>query len=292
MVALSASVAALLLAAPINPACAGDRAKPIQIGISNTFFQGLPKAYVKIAADDFKGLFAMNGLNGEFTAGPGPMDIAEKLHAKKLDFGILHAHELAWALQKYPDLRPLLITVNKQYDAQAFLIVHKNSSVKTMADLRGKNLDMPFGTKEYCRLFLEKDCTDKGSAAFFGTIEQSASRFEALDRVARDKVQATIVDTEGLESYKEIKGPVFAKNLKVLLQSEVFPPSVIVYEQGAVDKNVLRKFQDALLKAHKFKQGRETMKRYHIDAFEAIPKEYSKRLDDIQKRYPTPISLP
>ena len=63
-VVLSACVAALLLVVPIDPAAPGNPAKPIQIGISNTFFHGIPQVFVKIAADDFKDLFALTGLTG------------------------------------------------------------------------------------------------------------------------------------------------------------------------------------------------------------------------------------
>jgi len=289
---LSVCGVGFLVVIPTIPAAAGNPVKPIQIGISNTFFQGRPKVFVQIAADDLKELLAMTGLNGEFVAKDGAMEVAEKLHAKQLDFGILHAHEFAWVLQKYPDLKPLLIAANKQHDSRAFLIVHKNGPVKTIADLRGKNLDMPIGNKDHCRLFAEKNCADKGSAAFFGVIDHSPTQFEALDRVALDKVQATIIDTEGLVHYKETRGPVFAKNLTVLQQSEVFPPSVIVYRKGSVSEAVLRDFQDALLKANTIEQGRDMMKRWHIEAFEAIPKDYSKCLADVLKRYPTPIALP
>jgi len=52
--------------------------------------------------------------------------------------------------------------------------------------------------------------------------------------VARDKAQATVVDTHALGFYKEIKGAVFAKNLRGSPGVRGFPPAVIVYRQGGV----------------------------------------------------------
>ena len=66
-------------------------------------------------------------------------------------------------------------------------MVRKDSPAKTFADLRGKKVDMPAGTREHCRLFLQKYCKeDKGINTFFGSIEKSASAKEALDNVARE----------------------------------------------------------------------------------------------------------
>src|SRR5471030_8242 len=122
-------------------------------------------------------------------------------------------------------------------------MVHKNSPLKTLADLRGKKIDMPTGTKEHCRLFLQRACKeDKGIAAFFGAIEKSASPKEALDNVARGKVQATVIDTASLEFQKEVRGPFIEQNLRVLQRSEVFPPAVVVYKPGALDQKTVDQF--------------------------------------------------
>ena len=229
---LSLLAAALLL---ISAAMAQEP-RPIHIGLAKTFLSEQPKGVAQIAADDFKKAIQNGtGLNGDIVSKFSAFEIAEKLDGKQLDFGILHAHEFAWVQKKYPQLSPLLIVASKIRVEKAYIIVHKNSSAKSSADLRGKKLDLPVGTKEHCRVFLDHCCTGKdvkGLSEFFGAIEKSANKKDALDSLAREKTDATVIDRHGLEFYKEIRGPVFEKNLRVLAESEGFPPAVVVYKPG------------------------------------------------------------
>jgi ABC-type phosphate/phosphonate transport system substrate-binding protein len=273
-----------MVIAALPSAAADGQAKPIQIGIAKTFLVDQPKSIVEIAADDFKDVLKKTtGLDGELAANFGAAEIADKLDRKELDFGILHGHEYAWMQKKHPDLRPLLMAASK-YPERAYVVVHQNSPAKSIADLRGKKLDMPIGTKEPCRVFLGKHCDEP--AKFFNAIDQSSAPKDALDNVARGKVQAAIIDTAALEFYKEVRGPVFAKNLRVLQQSGQFPPAVILYKPGTLDQATLDQFRDGLLKAHTNAYGRAMMKSWRIEAFELVGKDYDKRLAEVLKAYP------
>jgi ABC-type phosphate/phosphonate transport system substrate-binding protein len=284
-----ARCAIAILIAALPSAAAHSQAKPIRIGIAKTFLVDQPKSIAEIAEDDFKDVLKKTtGLDGELASKYGAAEIADKLDAKQLDFGIIHGHEYAWLQKKHPDLRALLMAASKQPE-RAYVIVHQNCPAKTIADLRGKPLDMPIGTKEPCRVFLEKYCLDakhKDLAAFFSAIEKSPAPNDALDNVARGKVQAAIIDAMALEFYKEVRGPVFAKNLRVLQQSDAFPPAVILYKPGTLDQATLNQFRDGLLKAHTNTDGRAMMKSWCIEAFEPVGKDYDKRLAEVLKAYP------
>lgn len=290
------SLVFMVLASALANQCAhaGEQPKTIRLGMASSFLTDRAKTEIDIASDDFnKVLTKTTGLVGNLTTKLTAAEVAEKLASKQLDFGIFYAHELAWAQKKHPDLVPLLVATNKRHVERAHLIVHKNGKVKSMADLRGKKLDLPIGTNEPCRLFLAKLCaqdSQKPPAAFFGSIQKSASQTEALDDVARGKVDATVVDAVFLEFYKEAKKAVFAKNLVVLQQSEVFPPAVIVYQKGAVGKATLDRFRDGLRKAHTIAEGQEMMRMWNVDAFELPPKDYATRLAEVLKAYPPPTS--
>jgi len=273
-------------------AVAGAQPASTKIGMVKTFLAEQPKAFIEIATDDFKVVLKKTtGFDGDIVGRYDAFEIAQKLDAKELDFALFHAHEFAWVRQKYPELQALMVAANQRHAERAHLIVHKNSAVKSFADLRGKKLDMPVGTKEHCRMFLQKLCAaaePKGPMEFFGSIAKSPTRNDALDQVARDKVQATIVDTQTLDFYKEVKPAVFEKNLRVLLDSEVFPPAVIAYKPGNLDAKKLDQFRDGLLRAHTIPEGRDMMKSWNVDAFEAPRKQYSESLAEIMKAYPPP----
>src|SRR6478609_5296052 len=101
-------------------------------------------------------------LDGIITSKFTAAEIADKLASKQVDFGIFHAHEFAWAQKKHPALTPLMIAVDKFQVEQAYVIVHKKSAAKTLADLRGQKIDVPVGTKEHCRIFLQRRCAVAG----------------------------------------------------------------------------------------------------------------------------------
>jgi len=104
-------------------------------------------------------------------------------------------------------------------------------------------------------------------------------------------VQATVIDTASLEFQKEVRGPFIAQNLRVLQESEEFPPTVVVCKQGALDPKIVDQFTSGLRKAHEIPDGRELMKTWGFDAFEPIPKDFNKSLADILKAYPPPAPL-
>src|SRR5262245_17064735 len=125
---------------------------------------------------------------------------------------------------------------------------------------------MPTGSKEHARTYLENAVSKlaKSPAEFFGAIDKSATPKDAMDNVVRGKSDATVVATTPLEFYKDVRGPVFEQNLRVLDQSEAFPPAVLVYRKGAPDPKMLEQFRSGILKAHEFDEGRDMMKEWNL----------------------------
>jgi ABC-type phosphate/phosphonate transport system substrate-binding protein len=281
-----------VLTCALNATC--QPAKSLHIAMAKSFFADRGDTIKGIAADDFKSLLkATTGFDGELTTKLDPAQIADQLEKKQIDFGIFHAHELAWVQKNHPDLVPLLVAVNKKNAEQAHLIVQKNDPAKTFADLSGKKLDMPNGISELARIFVAKECQDaakKKPADFFGSIGKSNGAVAAMDNVARGKAQATVVTGEWLEFYKEVKGPTFTNKLRVLEKSEVFPPSVIVYKRGALDQKTIDQFKSGLLKADRTELGSEMMKEWNIDVFQTPPNDYATRVTQLLKNYPAPDS--
>jgi ABC-type phosphate/phosphonate transport system substrate-binding protein len=268
--------------------------KPIQIGMAESFLTEKPKAYVDIAAGEFKDVLKKStGLEGELISKYDAFEVAEKLQNKQLDFGVFHGHEFAWVREKHPTLLPLLIAATKQRGEQAYVIVSSKSNAKTCADLRGKKIDMPSDVSEPCRVFLLRriGVSDfKGLESFFTLVIKSPSATDALDNLARGKSEAVLVNKVGLDFYKEVKGPVFEKNLRILKQSEPFPPAVIVHRKGAPAEPILTQFRDGLPKVPTISLGREMMKTWNIETFEPIPKDYNARLETVLKEFPPPAS--
>jgi ABC-type phosphate/phosphonate transport system substrate-binding protein len=290
----SAILCASLISFSALTAVPGQQPKSLHLALAKSFAVDKADTIINIAADDFKKVLKeTTGFDGDLTTKLSAFEIADKLDKKQIDLGIFYAHEFAWVQAKHADLQPLIVAVNKQHEQRVSLIVHKNSAAKSIADLRGKKLDLPKGANELCRLFVAKLCMDsdkKAPAEFFGAIEKSPSPVEALDGVAREKAQAVVVDANWLAFYKENKGPTFKNQLRILQASEPFPPVVVVCKKGALDQKTLDQFTSGLLKADKTADGRDLMKEWNINAFERVPNNYAASLAELLKRYPPPES--
>lgn len=286
--------AALALALSMSSAYAQPTkaAQPLKIGMVRTFFHDLPDVVVKIVTEPFGELMKQTtGLDGTLSIGEDAFGAAAQLDANQLQFGVFHGHEFAWVQKKYPSLKALMVVANRQHDVRAFVVVHKNNPAEKWVDLRGKIIDVPAQTKEHCRVYLGRHCGDNAHndpKPFFAKTARSESFVDALDEVCKGNAQAAVVDSITLAFYKDIKGPCFAKNLRVFKQSDPFPPAVIVYKQGALPAATVKQFCDGLLKAHNNPVGADMMKMWSIDGFELPPDNFSQMLADALKAYPSP----
>ncbi len=287
-----AALAIVVLLALNNGAADGGEPGKLRIGLADTFLREKSSAVIDIAREDFKHLMQKTtGLGGEVSTKFTAFEIAERLLKKELDLGIFHGHEFAWVQKTHADLEPRIVAINRQHEDRAYVIVHKNEPAKTFGELRGKKFDLPKGVSETSRVFVAKLCADSGEKdprVFFAPKEKSVGPVAALDAVASGKAHATVVNTSWLEFYKDEKGPTFTSSLRVLTQSEAFPPAVIAVKKGALVAEMLKQFQDGVIKAHNSESGRQMMKEWNIDAFEAVPKDYDKRLAEVLKAYPPP----
>ena len=265
---------------------------PLKLGMAKSFFNDLPDVIIQIATEPFSKLLKdTTGLDGTLTYADDAFGTAAKLDANQLQFGVFHGHEFAWVQKKYPNLKPLMVVLNNQHDVTAWVIVPKNSTAKDVKDLRGKNIDLPEGTKEHCRIFLASRCADNAQSdpkAFFGTMLRSKTAIGALDGVCRGKADAAVVDSISLAFYKDIKLAVFEKNLRVLEGSKPFPAAVIAYRQGSLKDATVKQFCDGLSNAHKNAEGKDMMQMWQIEGFAPVPATYEKELADCLKAYPSP----
>ncbi len=194
--------------------------------------------------------------------------------------------------RKIPRSAPLTIAVSKYREVHAFLVVRGDSTYKTFADLKGKDVGLPRKSKEHCRLFMERTCSNCGQCSakkYFNTVAVSPNADDALDDILRGRLQGAVVDNCSLEEYEQFKPGCFAR-LKVIKQSEPFPPAVIAYSQGALDGETLKRFRDGMISANQSARGRDMMSIFKMTAFEPVPENYGQLVAEILRHYPAPES--
>jgi ABC-type phosphate/phosphonate transport system substrate-binding protein len=281
MVGLTALVAALSLAAPAH----SQEKKPpekVKIGMAASLFRDASQSTIDTMMPTFQTLVRnQTGMEADILKIDNINELGKQLHDGQIRLGVFHGFEFAWVQQKYPDLRPLVIAINRQRILHAYLVVREDSKAANLADLKGKVLALPRKTREHCLLFLQRECQDLKTDAkdFFGKIVSHESIEDALDDILRDKVQAALVDGVGC----------FAR-LKVLKKSVPFPANVVAYRQGSMDAATLAKFRSGLITASETERGKELMSKFRLTSFEGITKDYEQSLAAILKAYPTPVN--
>jgi ABC-type phosphate/phosphonate transport system substrate-binding protein len=283
-------VSVQLLAAPAPEAQAENTAECIQIGIAQSLFRDIPQPLIKVSMQPFRALMqTQTGLNCDLSQPTGAFDLGEKLTKNQVQLGVFQGFEFAWILQKNPDLKPLVIAVNKHRNRQAHLIVRHDSKIASVSDLKGGDMAIPRRSRDHCRLFLDRHCQECGQpmGTFFTKISESLNVEEALDAVVDRSVQAVVVDDVAWECYQRRKPGRF-ELLKDLLHSESFPDTVVVYHAGVFEDAILQRFRDGLIKADNTPLGRQLLTLWFMTAFEQIPDNYSQLLTEIAKAYPPP----
>jgi ABC-type phosphate/phosphonate transport system substrate-binding protein len=264
-------------------------AAPLRVGVVQTFFHDLPEPLVRTVTEPFITVMReTTGLSGELIPGGDPMTVAGQLCDGKLQFAVFHAFEYARAKSKYEALQPLMVAVHCRKSIRAHILVRRGADVGSFADLKGKNLAVAKRTEEHCRLYVDRECQSggtRGASDFFAHVVRPANVEAALDELSEGKVHATVVDTNAMEFYKDLKPGRFAR-LTILAQSEAFPPLVVAYKQGGLDTVTLGRIRDGLHAADKTEMGRAMLKLWKLSSFEPVPTTFGQMLTESLKAYP------
>jgi ABC-type phosphate/phosphonate transport system substrate-binding protein len=283
---------ALLVAALVQPCwAADDEATPterVKIGMAASLFKDIPEPLVAAMMRPFSALMeSQTGVPGDLVPGGDARHLGQLLAANEVQIGVFHGVEFAWARQKYPQLKPLMIAVNQQRHVRACIVVRTDSKFERLADLRGKELGYPKQSREHCQLFFERRChgCTAEAAKFFKSVPTPANTEDALDDVVDQIIPAALVDAVALECYQRRK-PGRASQLRTIETSEIFPSAAVAYAPGVLDEETLDRFRAGLISARNTAMGRQFMTLWKLTAFEPVPPDYEATLSAIVKAYP------
>jgi ABC-type phosphate/phosphonate transport system substrate-binding protein len=227
------------------------------------------------------------GFDNEILPQRNYLELAEKLASGQLNLGVFQGFEFAWAQEGHSDFRPLAIAVNVYPYRYAHVLVRQDSKVADFAGLQGQALALPQIGQEHLRLFVERHSQAAGKPleAFFSRVTNPTNIEDAVDDVVDRQVQATVVDRVGLEAYRRRKPGRF-NQLKEVARSEPFPPPLVAYVEGHLDKATLQRFQDGLLNARKKEKGQRLLNLFKLTGFAAVPAHFDQVLAETRKTYP------
>ena len=264
----------------------------IKVGVVKGLLRDIDPRLFPVVATAFSTVMeSQTGLAGQLLMMDSAEDAGQRISKGELQLGVLSGVEYGWMMKKQPELRSLMVCAIDSGALQAVLVVAKDSRAKTIQDCKGETLTIPHGLRSDTRLFLSHRCRENGASLqqMFPKTIRASSVEEALDSVVDGVTQLVLVERSGLRMFERRK-PARFNRLAVLEQSASFPPSVIVFRQGALDNNTLDKFRDGMSTAHKTPVGVHLMTLMNIKQFEPITADYQKSVDAILKTYPAPAT--
>jgi ABC-type phosphate/phosphonate transport system substrate-binding protein len=271
------------------PGAAPAAASELQIGLVKGLFRDVPRGIVEILALPFRELVSSRtGLTGKVDPTLDAETLARQLTERRTHLGVFQGFEFAWVRDKHPQLEPLAIAVRTPRQLHGLLVARADAPIRGFADLKGKAVSIPSGTRDHARLFLQRGCADiQLDLTKSAKVIESASPGAGLDAVAAGKADAVVIDNGVLDSYARL-APDWQARLKVVGRSVSFPPTVIVYERGALPAQTIESIRETMTQAHTTQQGRDLMRLWRMKSFEPVPADYAAQLAAIRKAYPPP----
>jgi len=249
---MTIAAAALLMAAAT---AAPDRT--IKVGLPKSLLHDTEHGRFEVMAANFRTVMKeQTGLDGDLVEVDSADVLRQQLADGTLQLGAFQGHEFAWAKAKLPDLEPLMLASTNPDVLQPVVVVPMASQAKDIGELRGKAIALPTSARDCVRLFVGKLCQKQGAAMkdFFTSVQAPEKAIDALDDLVDGKVQAAAVTQSVMRVFTTLK-PGRAGRLKVLAQSEPFPPAVIAYVRGKLDNRTVQTFRDGMSAAHKTNNG-------------------------------------
>ena len=282
------SACAAALAPALVPGRARAAGQSIQIGMVQGMFRDVQPAMVQAMARPLRTLIQnQTGLEGEVEIVPDARTLADRMRAGRFQLGVYHGFEFAWVRQDSPDLVPLVVTVPPARILRAVVVVAKTSEAERLADLKHESVLVPRGTKAHCYLFMDAHRQGLADDCAALKTKPAVTSEEALDAVVQGEAAAAIIDASALLGYQKLQPGAYG-HLKVLCQSEPFPPTVIAAQRGALPDSTLAGVRQLLTAAHQTPAGKPLMMLWNLKGFEDVPADYGTQLDAVTKAYPVP----
>ncbi|MGL4555584.1 MAG: phosphate/phosphite/phosphonate ABC transporter substrate-binding protein [Gemmataceae bacterium] len=261
---------------------------PVKLGLIGSLFREIPAGLVLFAMQPFKDyLDGELGVQSKLIASGDPFEVARDLRDGKIHVAVYHGTELAWAQERYPQVKPLFIAVNGDPVLTAHLIVRKASPYRTVADLKDRSLAIPARTREHCWMFLERRCVKPGMkpSRFYASLRRTFTPDETLNQVAAGHTPAALIDGGDWAAY-QAENPARADKLRPLLSSEPLPCALVACWDGLLDDGLIAKFRNGMLTAARSEKGRELLKVMRVTGFQPVPENFDKQLAAAAKAYP------
>ncbi len=223
------------------------------------------------------------GKQAVFISGLSYSQVDSLFKTKRVDVGFLcnsHYARRKAALQYEPIAAPVIQDYGKP-KFQVYIIVPMDSPVKSLADLKGKSIDLadPLSTTTlYATAMLQKK--HETIQSFFGKTIYSGSHDMTIQLVANKMVAGGFIDGH-IWDYHTNTATLFCEKTRIISRSGYFTTPPVVVRKGTPE-DLKRKIKQVLLNMQADNQGREILKKLRIEKFVDIREQ---DYDDVLRLY-------
>jgi ABC-type phosphate/phosphonate transport system substrate-binding protein len=279
------------LAAAIGLVAAVAAARPaggVRIGMVQGMFRDVNPALVQAMSKPLRELISrQSGLTGDVQILPDAFALADQMAAGRFEMGVFHGFEFAWLRDRHPDLVPVAVTVPPGRTLRAQVVVRADCPHAHLKDLADEPVLMPRGSKAHCHLYLERARAALPANVAVPKHKPAVTAEEAIDQVLGGDATAAVVESAALAGYQTLR-PGAARHLKVLAQSDRFPPTVVAYNKRTADPAAVEQVRRLLVNASQTPAGKPLLMLWSLQGFEDVPADYDAALRAIRAAYPPP----
>lgn len=260
----------------------------VRIGMVQGMFRDVNPAVVQAMSRPLRELIArQSGLTGDVQILPDAFALSDQMAAGRFDLGVFHGFEFAWVRERNPNLQPVVVTVPPGRWLRTLVVVRADSKLSGLADLKDEPVLVPRGAKAHVHLYLERERAKLPTNVAAPKLKPLITPEEALDQVVSGDAAAAVIDSANLTGYQNLQ-PGAARQLRVLCQSERFPPTVMAYNKGTANPAAVEQVRRLLLNANQTPAGKPLMMLWSLQGFEDVPADYEAALKVTRAAYPPP----
>lgn len=258
-----------LIAAALAAAVSGDaQSKPVRIGIASMI---TPVDTVKYYQGIVDYVSQKLGIPAEMIQRRTYAEMDRLLEAGEVDVAFLCSAPYVKNRREFG----VELLVAPQVDGKPFynsyIIVHKDSGIRSLEDLKGKTFAFTDPRSNSGKLYPEYALARKGFSihSFFERYVYSYSHNKSIELVAKKVVDGAAVESLVYEFMRETHSP-YTEQTKVVMKSPEFgiPPVVVSRD---VSGFLREKIREIFLEMHTDSKGNAILDAMHIDRFIKVP---------------------
>lgn len=264
----------------------------IQIGLSDSLItEKMGRAKTLLLVQALSDVFAIPGQPRALMQIDQATQLAKSLSTNRIQLAIMTGIEYSWLEPSFRALLPLVTAFTSDIRMKACILVHADTPVQSLLDLRHQTIALPHRSQFHTRVYLHDAITKLGGnpAGFFDQALQSGNVNDGIERVIVKKADAALVDLDSWKSYQE-QMPGRSRRLKILAQSPAFPTAAILHSPGNWKSADLKKMKDVLLSANQKAYTRQILNMFRFSKFIPYSTEYEQVVKDIVREIPRTVT--